>query len=379
MTELTERVDKSALDVMLRVPDAVASVYLGPAPGVANEYQLEWSTRWRSIAEVLREGGTDEATISALEGSVAPISSARAASGTTEVVAFARDGQILAMFPTPGASWPDTARATAPAQVLPLLAWAQARPPYVLVAIDRVGADIEVSPGSGSPPLTLTVDGPDDEIERNAPGGFLAQGRYQRRAEDSWKHNAGVVAEQVTAALERVGARLLVVSGDVRATQLLRERLPEWVHRLVVVEQIKGSRAADGSQESRADVVAGVVRAAADRELDDLLRTFGEERSPGGLAVEGEHATLDALAEGRIGTLLVREEYADQRNAWFGAGPTDVQPTDQPPPAWPEPRLGQLTDVAVRAALLTGARVRVLPAEGQEGPAEGLGGICRFH
>jgi hypothetical protein len=372
------RVDRDALESVLRASEPVVSVYLGKVPAVTQEYQLEWSSRWRPLADALRGRGAAGAAISALEQGLVPISSARAASGAVEAVAFATDGQVVAAFPAPGATWPDMVRVDPPAQVLPLLAWAQDRPPYVAVVVDRAGADIQVCRGFGSRPTQLTVDGPDDEIVRNAPGGFLAQGRYQRRAEDSWRHNAGAVAEMVTAALERVRSHVLVVSGDVRAVQFLRQRLPAWVRHSVLVEEIKGGRAIDGSQESRHELVADAVRREVRRQLDDLWRSFAEQRSPGGLAVEGAHATLDALAAGRVGTLLVVEEYDDERKAWFGAGATDVQPMDQPPPAWPEPRQGQLTDVAVRAALLTGAEVRVLPADAQDRPAEGIGGICRF-
>jgi hypothetical protein len=41
-------------------------------------------------------------------------------------------------------------------------------------------------------------------------------------------------------------------------------------------------------------------------------------------------------------------------------------------------RSGALTDVAVRAALLTGADVHVLPPGSTGGPADGLGALCRF-
>lgn len=378
MAVTTERVDRDAVESVLLAPEPVVSVYLGRVPAVTQEYQLEWSSRWRTLADALRDQGADDSTIKALEQALEPLSSARAASGAVEAAAFAGDGQVVAAFPAPGATWPDLARVDPPARVLPLVAWTQERPPYVAVVIDRAGADIEVCEGFGSEPTRRTVDGPDDEIVRNAPGGFLAQGRYQRRAEDSWRHNAGAVADQVAAALKRVGAHLLVVSGDVRAVQLLRGRLPAWVRRSVRVEEIKGSRAIDGSQEVRRELVADAVRRLVRQELDELWRTFAEQRSPGGLAVDGEHATLDALAQGRVGTLLVVEEYDDSRTAWFGAAATDVQPIDQPPPAWPEPRQGPLTDVAVRAALLTKAEVRVLPPDAEDRPAEGLGGICRF-
>jgi hypothetical protein len=224
----------------------------------------------------------------------------------------------------------------------------------------------------------MSVEGPDDEIERPVPPGFLSQRRAERRAVDSWAHNARAVAERVAVALREMDARLLVVSGDGRAVRLTLERLPDRVVREVSVRQVTGGRSRDGSQHGRAAVAAGVAREAADHQRELLLWLFGEERAPGGRAVEGEHPTLAALAAGRVGTLLVVPQVADdRRRAWFGAGGTEVTAGARPAPPWDEHRHGPLLDVAVRAALLTGAEVRVVPA-GQRGPAEGLGGLCRY-
>lgn len=178
--------------------------------------------------------------------------------------------------------------------------------------------------------------------------------------------------------VDQVGARLLVVSGDVRAVQYLRETLPEPLTRRLEIALVKGSRSADGSQQTRAQLGAAEAAAFAVREREELLRRFGEERAPGGLAVEGEDATLAALREGRVATLIVvRPVVDDPRLAWFGHAPTEVEPMSRPTPPWEDPRRGPLLDVAVSSALLSGAEVRVVPA-GESGPAEGLGGICRF-
>ena len=379
MTVSFARVDKPSLRDLLRSPDEVAAVYLGPAPAVANEYQLDWSTRWGPLAEELRNRGADAATVEVLAGAVQPYASSRAARGATEVVALARGDRLLGVFGAPGATWADGVAVSAPAHVFPLLEWVQQHPPYVDVVIDRAGADIEAFAGAGAAGVSVTVQGPDDEIERTHPGGFLVQRRMERRAEDSWKHNAGAVAERVVAALAQVDARLLVVSGDGRAVQLLLERLPERVVRTVEVRQVHGSRSADGSQHARPALAAAAALESAAHQLDRLLWLFDEERAPGGLAVEGEDLTLDALAAGRVGTLLVvRQVVDDPRLAWFGHAAGDVAAMSRPTPDWDTPRRGPLLDVAVRSALLAGAEVRVLPGGSDRGPAEGLGGLCRF-
>lgn len=174
MTVSFERVDKSALRELLRAPAPVAAVYAGAAPAVANEYQLEWSTRWGPLAEGLRQHGADHATIDALEAAVRALVATRAARGGTELAAFAAGGRLLATFPAPGGDWPDTVLVSAPTHVYPLLEWAQLRPAYVDVVVDRAGGEVRGYPGAGAAALVSRVDGPDDEIERNSPGGFLA-------------------------------------------------------------------------------------------------------------------------------------------------------------------------------------------------------------
>lgn len=379
MAVLEQRINRSTLDVVLRPTEPVMSVYLGTAPDVANEYQLAWETRWAPLATALVDQGADRATVSALENALMVPASARAARGTGQVAGFARDGDVLAVVTLPELGGPDVARFAAPAHMLPLARWAQDRPAYVHVVIDRTGADLAASIGAGEEPVRSVVEGPDDEIERNAPGGWegLTQGRYQRRAEDSWAHNAGAVADAVTDYLRRVEARILVVSGDVRAQQLLLDRLPEWVRRGVRVKRITGSRSSDGSQKVRGEAVARAVREAVDDEMSVLWQTFLEERSPHGLSVEGARETLAALSGGRVATLLVSAE-PDDVAAWFGPSPTDVWPFGEGDPVPPEARKGSLVDVAVRAALLTSAQVRVIPPDAGYWPMEGVGGICRY-
>ena len=218
----------------------------------------------------------------------------------------------------------DHAGCQSPAPVTPLLAWGQDRPAYVLVVTDRAGADITADGGAGRPDQTWTVVGPDDEIERKRGPGGWSQPSYQRRVEDSWRHNAASVAQQVVTRAAGVDAQVLVLSGDVRAVQLLSERLPN--DPALLVCHISGGRAADGSQAGRDGRVEQVLREAAAGQTARLLAELHEQLAPGGLAVEGVDDTVDALARGRVATLLVQDTPTDSRTAWFGAGPTRVLP-----------------------------------------------------
>src|SRR6266487_1390161 len=334
MNTVDTALDLSAVRGLARPLDPVASVYLGLATSNPTlDAGEDLDLRWRSIGSRLASEGADPATIDAIGSVVA---------GTTsypmELALFAASGQVRLGHHIPGGAPFDRARFGAPADLVPLLRWLQRHPPHVVVLTDRTGADVTTVPAAAAAGSTRTVVGPDDEIERNAPGGW-SQPRYQRRAEDSWQHNAAAVAEAVTRALRESRAGLLLVAGDVRAVQLLREHLPPAVRRQVTVRDLPGGRGHGGT-------------------------------------VEGVPATLAALAAGRVDTLFVADDTDDERTAWYAphvlcAATRDEIARDA---GAGQPAAGRLVDVAVRAALLTDAEVRVMHGPFQDR----IGGVCRF-
>ena len=68
----------------------------------------------------------------------------------------------------------------------------------------------------------------------------------------------------------------------------------------------------------------------------------------------------------------------DNRTAWFGreAIPVAERATDLTDLGVPDAQNGPLVDVAVRAALGTGAGIRMIPGAG--GPTGGIGAILRW-
>jgi hypothetical protein len=198
-------------------------------------------------------------------------------------------------------------------QLGPLLSWLQRHPPHVNVVTGprrrcrRCAAD----------GVTVTVVGPDDEIERNAPGGW-AQPRYQRRAEDSWQHNATEVADVTTRALSTVGAGLLLVAGDVRAVQLLEDRLRG-------TTRTPASRSAmcpaAGSPTARRATVAELVAAHAEQRTAALLGQFDAERGPHGRAAWPRRWMRWPKAG--VDTLIVVDDPGDDRGV-VRPGPAGV-------------------------------------------------------
>lgn len=353
--------------------DPVACVYLGlepPEPTLDSWVDLE--LRWRAMAASLTSQGTPQATVDAVAAKVRALEVY-----PSELALFAADGRILLRQEIAGEAPFDRASFVAPAQVAPLLAWLQRHPAYVAVLTDRTGAEVTAVAAGARSGVTHTVVGPDDEIERNAPGGW-SQPRYQRRAEDSWRHNAGAVAEAAAKALNDVGAQLLLVGGDVRAVQLLREQLPHGLSQRVRIRELPGGRSVDGSAAARTEAVAAQRAAHAQEQMSGRLELFVAERGPHGLAVEGVANTLAALAAGRVRTLLIVDEPGDERTAWFGPDLLCVDESSRAAAGGVVTvRRGRMVDIAVRAALLTDAEVRIVaPADAVM--AERIGALCRF-
>lgn len=369
MQKLTSHGTHALRDVYSR-SGPIASVYFGlRATG-----EEEALPRWHVIAGELARHGAGYPTVEALWGRVLG-----AVPGSGMLATFVAGDEVLLCIHMPDAEQPDLAMYGGLPHFLPLLDWLQSRPAFVTALVDRTGADITVHPGGTATPVRETVSGPDDEIERNAPGGW-AQGRYQHRAEDSWEHNATRVADVLVQNIRRHAARLLVLAGDVRALQYLEKHLPTQIKHKVVIRRVSGGRSLDGSWHLRAEQVADDVRLAVAAQTAMLLAQLDEERRPGGRAVEGVEPTLDALAQGRVRVLLLAPDTGQPRIAWYGPSTREVAAEpERLKRAGLHPHAGHLVDVAVRSALLSGASVRVLsPAGGPQAPLEGIGALCRF-
>ncbi len=345
----------------------VASVYLCRHRGGDLDDAEDLHLRLHGLLTDLGQQGADEATVDAIRAHVR-----RLAPEYAEHAVFAAAGAVHFARSLPGAPPRDEARFAAPASVTPVLSWLAGRPAYVVVVIDRAGADITSVRCAGGASHTVAIVGPDDEIERNAPGGW-SQPRYQRRAEDSWRHNAGAVLDAALAAARDVDARLMLVAGDVRAVQLLRDQLGRHQHE-VTLHDLPGGRSPDGSADARHSAIAAVIAEEVENQTSRLLLRLRDQAGPVGLATEGAPATVAALAAGRVDTLLVVDEDIP-RTAWFGEG---ALCSLQRPGADVADVPGRLADVAVRAALLTDADVWVIPPGHPDAPADGLGALCRY-
>ena len=353
--------------------------------------------RWKNLRGSMLAAGVPVATVAAID----PLVEGSYMAGATLAVIAAVDGpRYSANLPDPPPR--DTLlRHGALPDVVPLLAAAQAAVPHVAVLTDRTGADMAARGVADEAARAERVEGRVTPHLHKPQAGGWSQPRFHHRAEAIWESNASEVADALARLVDQVRPRFVAAAGDVRALQLLREQAPKRVRELLCV--VGGELGALEAVFAEADKLAAATVEADNRALlDRFAEELGQAATGaegGAQAVEGAAATLAALARGQVATLLLTGLFLDdRRTAWFGPAPTDVAADRDALVGLgvPGPVEGRLVDVAVRAALGTGAEVRVLdpadetrsaegrgathdaPAPPDHAPGEGLGALLRF-
>jgi hypothetical protein len=353
---------------LVGAPGPFLTVYLATEAEIENAAQRN-ELRWKQLRDSLTAEGADEQLLSAVDALVPDAH---------------HDGRCLCVVA--GASGAlhvehndelpkrDLGRWAPLPSLVPLLEWRQLGLPHVVVLIDREGADLFAFRREG-PDVHAESGGGADPLHKASAGGW-SQKRYQQRAQNVWEQNADAVAADLVKLVDRVNARVVVVAGDVRAVQLLREALRPDVAELLV--EVDGARAVDGSVDAVADDVVRAVATVAARDTVVLLEKFREEIGQGDRASDGVARTVEALARAQVEVLLLADDPDDDRTVWFGDQPAMIGLDEGEVRAMgaDTAQQGRLADVLVRAALGTGAAVRVVPSSG--GPREGVGAILRW-
>ncbi|HUQ39717.1 MAG TPA: Vms1/Ankzf1 family peptidyl-tRNA hydrolase [Acidimicrobiales bacterium] len=365
--------DASAVPQLAGVFDAsgpFVTLYLDASADVANAGpQVE--LRWKNARRSLSEAGAPESLLAEID---AQVEDAHTRGATLAVIGSAEAGVLyVGHEQTPPAS--ELAQVGALPSILPVLGLRQQSPPFVVVLIDRTGAEIHAVRHDLPDIKRELKEATPDEVQKAAPGGW-SQRRYHERAENAWESTAGEVAAAVNKVAERVDARVVIVSGDVRAVTLLQDELaPSVASKVVVVE---GARAGDGGFDAIEDEVRRLINTAVAEDTVAALDKFREECGQHDRAADGVAATIEALQMARVDMLLVSDDPADDRTAFFGpdAALVAADAATLKGLGVDDPSEGRLVDVCVRAALGTGAGIRIVPAHG--GPTDGIGAILRY-
>lgn len=367
-----------AADAAVRAPDLAqaladpgpfATVYLATPADIENAAQRS-DVSWRNLRGELEEEGAAEEAVGAIDPLVPD---AHRFGSCLAAVATARGIRHVEYGPEPGAG--DVGRWAALPLLAPIIEWRQTSPPFVVVLTDRTGAHLYAFRREGPDVHREAAGDEDPAITRTKPGGW-SQRRFQERAENVWEQNAEEVAKATVRLAEQVRARLVVAAGETRALQLLRDSLPK--ETVDILEPLEGERWSDRTIDDLRDDVGGLVRAAADHDTAGLIGAWREQVGRDDRATDGVAATVASLSRSQADTLLLRDDLADDRSAWFGPDPSQLssRAEDLATMGVDDPQQGRLVDVLIRAALGTGAGVVVVPEEAS--PSEGVGAILRW-
>jgi hypothetical protein len=386
-----------------------ASVYLDTTvanpTGTPQEARHELDLRWREAREWLGAHGADDATLQAMDEVV---EEAPARPGPGELAVFASGGSVAFSRHLPVAprrpqlaAWSALPHAADLLRGIAALATSDTRDaPNALTSLAELGdtgedirwvrADVDRTGGSvrSSDGAVVTVRGEDEfitKVSTKQRDQMWSVPKYQHAAEENWERNSNDVARVINAAVERTAADVVVLAGDIRARQLVRERLPKVLAgRVVEVEHETSVRPHPESRvRARREptvhdpILDAATRAAigavARERRSEVLDRFHNGLSSGD-SVQGVEQVCAAARDLRIDTLLISRD-PSTASVWVNPlSPTMIGPsktdTGTDSPVW-EPA----DDALVGAAALTGAEGIVVD---ESNLIDGVGAILRY-
>jgi hypothetical protein len=382
-------VDLPFLRSLLENPGPFLSVYLDTSDYDRGVDAQARQVRWRDLRGELAKENDDSGTLDAVGAALA----APENFGVQGVAAFGTHGRVPLVVKLPGVPRREQAGWSRLPDLLPLLVQTPPRPPHLVVSANREGGQILVMGGAANEGQhsgdELQVQGTGWPVHKVKSGGWSAE-RYQRSAEDAWETNAKELAAAVVQAASGQRLEAVIVAGDVRARELLVEKLPDDLRRQVIL--VDRELPVDSGELAQATDEA--LQQFEDNNARAQLETF-RNQSGTGRAVEGLAETVAALRDGQVAELFIGGRYTDgDRNAlelnwasspaWVGPGLADIALAET------DLRDRNVTDVAqdhvgaalVRAAVGTDARLFVVPPGG---PAAGdtllrddIGALLRY-
>jgi Bacterial archaeo-eukaryotic release factor family 2 len=324
--------------------------------------------RWKDARDRLADAGASPASLEA----VAEVIGDRDEAAPGRAV-FARNGDVAFTGALNAPPRREIARLAALPHVMPLVAQHPQPIPHVRVSATRAGGEVVAIGGTGGG-WRDWVAGRPWPVHKTQAGGW-SQDRLQRHVEETWNENAKALAAEVAAAAAQVGARHVIVAGDVRARTLL----------LVHLSTPLRESAALVEQEIAADSQAmaeAADRAAADWADRDVRTRFEDwgSRLAHGRAVEGLDTTMAAFREGQVSDLFLADDPHSTASAWIGPGATDLAADRDELLDWnvPEPVADRADAAILRAVVRTDAELHFLPDDlVAAGNPAACGGIAR--
>ncbi|WBC15631.1 Vms1/Ankzf1 family peptidyl-tRNA hydrolase [Micromonospora sp. WMMA1998] len=351
-------------------PGPWCSVYLD-ASRDTHDARPQVDLRWRALKGNLLAQGADPVTVEAVEEVVRrhdPMP------GDYGIAVFATGGRVVLTEYLSAPPLRDLATWSALPHTMPLVAQRGEQVAWVRVLADRTGADAMAVSAGGVPRRAQVAGGQSRQLRRVQPGGW-SQSRYQRAAMEAWHQNAGDAAAATADLAERVGADVVVVAGDVRATGMIAAQLPErWQD--VLVRTDAGSRDPGADDTLMDDITVQTVAEVADRRIAAALDRFGVQEDVGA----GLDAVVAALQRNQVDTMLIVDDASADGELWVGPEPTEIatDPAQLAGMSVADPQKVRADAALLRALIGTDADVTVLAPEEAPELTDGVGAVLRY-
>jgi len=287
----------------------------------------EVAGRWRSLRRELERAGATATVLDEIEERVTRPTGVAGPHGRV-VVADGAGVVVDRVLKEPPAQ--STAVLDDVPVLLPAVRAADQATRFLLVEIDRQGADLTWSDGSGLRDAAKeSVEGDHDVLHKAREGGGWAHRRMQMRAEDSWERNAETVAADLDRQVVEKKPEIVLVTGDVRAVSLLCHAVAPRTKDLLV-EVAGGSRADGVKQDVFQQRVAEALEQFRARRREDTLERYRSEIGRGGAAVTSLDDVVTVLQRGQVRELVLHEDVTlpdstlSARTLWVGPEPLQI-------------------------------------------------------
>lgn len=294
-----------------------------PLPGSTSD---EFETRWNAHEVALRHHRATEGALAQLEQAFRGLPR----TGQPVLITANNDSAAWCRLTAAEDRDRDAAVAGRMPRLIPVLRELGRRDPTLAALVDRVGADVYLVSGDEIEPLE-TVEGDPEFVHKAALGGW-SQKRFQKRAEEKWNANSGIVADRLAALADAHDVQRIVLSGDTRACDLALAHLPAKL-RSGATKVRAGGRHEPQSPRRLQESVVHAIAVDLDRALTEAFDRLSEEIAQGDHGVRGLVEVVDLMTAGMVAVLFVADEIP----------------------------LHDWSDVAAEEALRTGAEVVIVP------------------
>ncbi|MET9284864.1 Vms1/Ankzf1 family peptidyl-tRNA hydrolase [Nocardia beijingensis] len=271
--------------------------------------ETQRALRWRSIRERLTAQDVPEQTLALLDDAISEV---RPGQGRAGRVLIADSDSVLVDHVLAEPPVREIVRVSALPYLLPLIEQQSRAVPHVIAVVDRVGCDL-YGVDEDENLIEMTAEGTAHPVHRIRHGGGWAHLSMRRRVEEMIRRNVDEVATAVRGLADRVGARIIVLVGEVGARSALAKALESPTARIVEVDA--GARAAGVDSVALEEQVRQAVRTQARQQQSRVVEQLNTARGRAdGMAVEGLPETVSALLAANADTLLIDAETVGDRS-----------------------------------------------------------------